>query len=128
MPSKFAAVIVLLAGAGIGGLGVHALHAQSNPPVYFIAEIDVQNVDGYTKEYVPKAVASLKAHGGRIIVATQKITPFEGEPPKGRVVAHVWESMEQLQGWYRSPEYQEVHHVGAKHAKYRTFAVEGITP
>ena len=56
-----------LAGIAIGGLAVQGLHAQAKPPVYFVAEITVTNPQAYGKEYAPKAQASIKAAGGKII-------------------------------------------------------------
>jgi hypothetical protein len=57
--------LVVLAGFGLGAIAIQALHAQEKPPVYLVAEIDVTDLDGYAKEYAPKAQASLEAHGGR---------------------------------------------------------------
>jgi hypothetical protein len=38
MKNSFAVAAVLAAGIGIGSFGVHALHAQSKPPVYMIED------------------------------------------------------------------------------------------
>jgi hypothetical protein len=40
------------------GTQVQALHAQPKPPVYYVAEVDVTDLDGYLKEYAPKAAAA----------------------------------------------------------------------
>jgi hypothetical protein len=41
---------------------MEALHAQAaKPPIYVVAEIDVTDIDGYTKEYGTKARAVLTA-------------------------------------------------------------------
>ena len=42
----------LAIGFGIGAL--HDLHAQTKPSLYYIAEGDVTDLDGYVKEFVPK--------------------------------------------------------------------------
>ena len=36
MKNSFAMAAALAAGIGIGSFGVHALHAQTKPPVYMI--------------------------------------------------------------------------------------------
>jgi uncharacterized protein (DUF1330 family) len=126
MKIQYSTALAMVAGIGIGAVAVQTLHAQATPPVYYIAEIDVTDLDAYTKEYAPKAQATIKAAGGRILAAGQKVTAFEGEPPKPRVAIQVWESMEKLRAWRNSAEYKEVRKIGDKYAKFRAFAVEGL--
>jgi uncharacterized protein (DUF1330 family) len=38
----------------------------------------------------------------------------------------VWDSLEQIQAWYNSPEYKEARKIGEKYAKFRSFAVDGV--
>lgn len=45
-------VFALIAGAGIGGSIVQALHAETKPPAYVVGEVDVTNYDALVKEYV----------------------------------------------------------------------------
>ena len=124
---------VALTGAAfaLGAITVQALHAQAKPPVYFVAEITVSNPEAYGKEYSPKAQASIKAHGGKLIAlggsgggGAEGLKSFEGEPPK-RAAIQMWESMDKLQAWFNSPEYKEARAIGAKYATFRTYAIEG---
>jgi len=115
----------MIVGAGLGGAAIQGLHAQAKPPVYFVAENDVTNPEGYRTEYLPLAQPSIKAHGGRYLAAGNA-TALAGEPPKSRVVILVWDSMEQLQGWFNSPEYQKARKIGEQYAKYRNYAVPGV--
>jgi len=126
MKTYYKVTLAMLAGIGIGAAAVHTLHAQAKPPVYFIAEIDVTNLEAYTKEYAPKAQATIKAAGGRLLAAGQKITVFEGEPPKPRVAVQVWDSLEKIQAWRNSAEFKENRKIGEKYAKFRSFAIEGL--
>jgi uncharacterized protein (DUF1330 family) len=127
MKTRYTVALAVLAGFGLGAVAVQGLHAQgAKPPIYFIAEVDVTNIDAYTKEYAPKAQALIKASGGRILAAGQKVTALEGEPPKPRVAVQVWESMEQIQAWRGSAEFKELRKIGEKYAKFRTFTVEGL--
>jgi uncharacterized protein (DUF1330 family) len=42
------------------------------------------------------------------------------------VVIQQWESMEKIQAFLNSPEYQALRVIGDKSAKFRIFAVEGV--
>ena len=125
MRVHYAAVAAMLAGIAIGAVAIESLHAQAKPPVYFIAENDVTDPEGYKTEYLPLAQASIEAHGGRYLAAGTA-TSFAGEPPKSRVVIHVWESMEQLREWFNSPDYRAARRIGEKYAKFRNYAIQGV--
>jgi uncharacterized protein (DUF1330 family) len=126
MRTRYMVTLAVVAGFGLGAVTVHGLHAQTKPPIYYIAEIDVTNVDAYTKEYAPKAQALIKASGGRLLAAGQKVTAIEGAPPKPRVAVQVWDSMEKIQAWRNSAEFKENRKIGDKYAKFRAFTVEGL--
>jgi uncharacterized protein (DUF1330 family) len=126
MKIQYSVFLAMLAGIGIGAIAVQTLHAQATPPVYLIAEIDVTNLEAYTKEYAPKAQAIIKAAGGRFLAAGQKVTALDGEPPKSRVAVSVWASMDKLQAWRNSEENKEARKIGDKYAKFRVFAIEGL--
>ena len=125
MKTRYTVMASMLAGIAIGAVAIQGLYAQGKPPVYFIAENDVMDPQGYKTEYIPLAQASIKAHGGRYLAAGTA-TAFAGEPPKSRVVIHVWDSMEQLQGWFNSPDYKDARRIGERYAKFRNYAIEGV--
>ena len=126
MRTRYAVAVAIVVGFGLGAVAVQSLHAQSKAPIYYIAEIDVKDVDAYTKEYAPKAQALIKKMGGKILAAGQKVTSIEGEPPKPRVAVQVWESMEKIKAWRGSDEYKEIRKIGDKYAKFRAFTIEGL--
>jgi uncharacterized protein (DUF1330 family) len=126
MTNRYAVALGLMVGFGLGAVAVQGLHAQAKPPVYLIAEIDVKNLDAYTKEYAPKAQALIKASGGRLLAAGQNVTSLEGAPPKKRVAVQVWDSMEKLQAYRNSAEFKDIRKIGNKYAKFRSFTVEGL--
>jgi uncharacterized protein (DUF1330 family) len=126
MKTQYSVPLAMVAGIGVGAAAVQTLHAQATPPIYRIAEIQVTDVDAYTKEFAPKAQAALKNAGGRFLAAGQKVTALEGEPPKTRVTIQVWESLEKMKAAYDSAEYKEARKIGDKYAKFRAFAVEGL--
>jgi uncharacterized protein (DUF1330 family) len=125
MKTRYIVTLAAVVGFGLGAFAVQALHAQAKPPIYYIAEVDVTDVDAYTKEYAPKAQALIKASGGRILAAGQKVTSIEGTPPKPRVAVLLWDSMDAIRAWRDSAEYKENRKIGDTYAKFRAFTVEG---
>ena len=125
MKTRHIVALSMLAGVAIGGAAIQTLHAQAKPPVYMIAINEVSNQEGYTKEYLPPAQKSIKDHGG-VYVAAGPGTQVAGNLPNGRVVILRWESMEALQGWRNSPEYQAALKMGQQYAKYNIIAVNGV--
>ena len=125
MKTRFTIAVSLLAGAVLGGALIQALHAQAKPPVYMIAINQVSNPDGYAKEYVPPAQKSVKDHGGEYVAAGPG-TRVAGNLPAGPVVILRWQSMEALQAWLNSPEFQAAFKVGEKYAKFNIVAVNGM--
>ena len=120
-----ATVASLLGGLALGGLMVQRLNAQAKPPVYFIVENEVSDVQSYLKEYASRARDMIKANGGRYLAAGDATT-FVGEPPKSRVAIFVFDDLEQIRTWLNSPEYKELKKVGDKYAKFRNYAVPGL--
>jgi uncharacterized protein (DUF1330 family) len=104
---------------------MHGLHAQAKPPVYMIAINEVRDAEGYAKEYVPPAQKSVKDHGGEYVAAGPG-TRIVGSLPQGPVVILRWKSMEALQGWHNSPEFQAALKIGEKYAKYNIITVDGV--
>jgi uncharacterized protein (DUF1330 family) len=125
MKTRYTVTFAMLAGFGLGAVAVQGLHAQAKPPIYYVAEIDVTNIDAYTKEYAPLAQASIKGRR-RLLAAGQNITSIEGAPPTKRVAIQVWDSMDKIQAWRNSAEYKKAREIGNKHAKFRAFTVEGL--
>jgi uncharacterized protein (DUF1330 family) len=125
MKTRFTVAVSMLAGAVLGGAAIQALHAQAKPPVYMIAINQVRNPDGYAKEYVPPAQKSVKDYGGEYIAAGPGMQ-VEGNLPDGAVIILRWESVEALQRWRNSPEFQAALKIGEQYAKFNIIAVNGI--
>src|SRR5437667_10572193 len=107
MKTQYVVTLAVVAGFGLGAVTVQSLHAQAKPPVYYIAEIDVTNVDAYVKEYAPVAQGTIKKFGGRLLAAGQKVTAIEGQPPTPRVAVRVWDSMETINAMSNTEEKKE---------------------
>ena len=115
----------MLAGVAIGGAAVQSLHAQAKPPVYTVTEIDVNDIDGYMKEYVPVAQPIIKKGGSTLLAASLKVTALDGTAPK-RAAINRWDSLEAAQALYNSAEYRAVQKIGEKYATFRRYAIEGL--
>jgi uncharacterized protein (DUF1330 family) len=125
MEAGWTVALSMVIGIALGGAAVQSLHARVKPPVYMIAINEVSNWEGYTKEYVPPAQKSVKDRGG-IYVAAGPGTQITGNLPNGPVIILRWESMEALQSWRNSREFQAALKIGEKYAKYNIIAVDGI--
>jgi uncharacterized protein (DUF1330 family) len=127
MKTHYTVALSIFAGVAVGAAAVHTLHAQAKPPAYVIAEIDVANVGPYDKEYVPPAAKAVADGGGKYIVRGGATVSFYGEPPKPRIAVMVFESMEKAQAAFNSSAYKEAKKLGDKYAKFRVYAVEGLS-
>jgi uncharacterized protein (DUF1330 family) len=125
MNSKYKMTLAALVGATLGAAAVQGLHAQAKPPVYTVTEIDVNNVDGYMKEYVPVVQPILKKGGGTLLAASLKVTAMIGTAPK-RVAINRWDSLGAAQAVYNSSDYKAAEAIGSKYATFRRYAVEGL--
>jgi uncharacterized protein (DUF1330 family) len=119
--------LAMVAGAVIGAAAVQSLQAQAKPPIYYVADNELTNPEAYSKEYAPRQADLIRASGGRYLVAGGKTTAFDGEPPRGRFVITVWDSIEKVQAWRSSAGFKELRQTGEKYAKFRGFAVEGVS-
>ena len=115
----------MLASFALGAFTVQRLNAQSKPPVYFVVENEISDVQGYLKEYAVHARDMIKANGGRYLAAGDATT-YVGEPPKSRVAIFVFDDLQQIQTWLNSPDYKALRAVGEKYAKFRNYAVPGV--
>ena len=124
MKTPLTIAVSILLGAALGGAAIQALHAQAKP-VYMIAINEVTDQNAYAKEYVPPAQKSVKDHGGEYVAAGPG-TQLAGNLPHGPVVILRWDSMEALEGWRNSPEFQATLKLGEKYAKFNIVAVSGM--
>jgi uncharacterized protein (DUF1330 family) len=127
MKTRYIITLSISAGVVVGAAAVQALHAQTKPPAYVVAEIDVMNPDPYDKEYVPPAAKAIADGGGKYLVRGGKTVAFYGEPPKSRIAVMIFASLEKAQAAFNSSAFKEAKKVGDKYAKFRVYAVEGVS-
>ena len=128
MKTRYTVALSILAGVALGAAAVQALHAQAKPIAYVVAEIDVTNPEPYEKEYVPIAAKAVTDGGGKYLVRGGETAAIYGEPPKPRIAVMAFESMKKARAAFNSSAYKEAKKVGDKYAKFRIYAVEGVSP
>src|ERR1700726_612873 len=95
MKLQYGFALTAIASVIVGGAAVQYLHAQSKPPIYYVAEFNIADPEGYMREYAPKEQALTRGYGGRRLAAGQKVIGIEGDPPSG-VIIELWESIANL--------------------------------
>jgi uncharacterized protein (DUF1330 family) len=126
MKTPYVVALSVAAGVVLGAGPVQGLRAQTKPPVYQISLEDVSNPEAIAKEYTPLASAASRKYGSRHIANGMAVS-IEGSQPKNRlVIINQWDSLEQLQTWFKSAEYQKAREVGNKYASFQIIAVEGL--
>ena len=116
--------LALFGGVALGAAAIHALHAQTKPPAYTIAEFEVTDPAKF-QAYGEKTGAAIPAAGGRFIVRAGKTHVLNGEPPK-RVVVIEWSNMEQAQAYFDSDAYKQLVAARDQGSKFRAFLIEGV--
>ena len=135
MKQYFGVTLGMAAGIVLGAGAVTGLNAQvKTPSVYLVTEIDVTNPDGYGKEFAPKAQATIKAAGGRLVAiggaggaGAKPVAAIDGTAPK-RVTIQGWDSLDQMNAWYKGADYQAALKIGQQYATFRRYAIEAAAP
>jgi uncharacterized protein (DUF1330 family) len=94
-------------------------------PAYVVVDIEVTDPEAY-EQYKLLAPPAIARYGGRYLARGGKSTTLEGEWQPSRLVILEFESLEQIQEWWDSPEYAEARRVRAGAATMQMVAVEGI--
>ena len=76
--------------------------------------------------YRDKALASIKAFGGKLVAATNNIDCREGDWRPTRIVMLEFPSMDKARAWYDSPDYQEVLPIRLNANKDKMVIFEGL--
>jgi uncharacterized protein (DUF1330 family) len=123
MKPHYALLATSVAGLAIGVALTTALPAQSTPPAYVVAEVEIHDADAFSREYAPKVAGTVQSYGGRFLTSG-KLTAIEGNIPQ-RFVIIQFESPEKARAWYNSPEYQPLLDIRKKTATTTLFIAEG---
>jgi uncharacterized protein (DUF1330 family) len=121
--------LVMLAGIALGGAGATAIHAQQAKvaPGYVVAEVEVNDTAAFGK-YAAAVPGTLAPFNAKYVVRAGKITPVEGDAPKGRYIVIAFDSVEKALAWEDSPAYEAIKPIRHGSAKSRIFIAEGVAP
>ena len=127
MRRSYNSVLFLAAGVAIGLAASGAIRAQQpkEPAGYLIAEVQVHDPATF-KKYAAQVPATLAPFGGKYLVRAGKITPVEGDAPKGTVVVTAFDSVARAKAWEHSQAYEAIKPLRHKSATSRVFIVQGV--
>jgi uncharacterized protein (DUF1330 family) len=116
--------LAMLAGAVLGAMATHGLHAQSSPPAFSVGELEVTDAAGYAPIAEVMAAANKKS-GAKIVVRAGRVEVVEGAVPQ-RVVISQWRSMDDAKRFYSSAVIRKAIEDRKKFTKARLYIVEGL--
>jgi len=76
-------------------------------PAYVIAQLTVTDPEGF-EAYRAAVPAVIEAHGGRYLLRGVAISNLEGELERPRIIVLEFPDKAAAEGFYNSPEYQEI--------------------
>ncbi len=89
--------------------------------------VDIEVIDSQTyEEYRKQVPALIAAHGGRYLVRGGNTRLLEGNSAPNRTVVLEFPSMEKIQAFYASAEYEPLKQLRMRATRSRVFAVEGV--
>lgn len=120
---KLEAVSLLLVAGLCLALGT--VRAQStSPKAYWVTEtLEIKDQEAFLKAVMAVA-PTVKQYGGRYIVLGGRIAADQGPEPK-RITVIEFDTFEQARKWVASPEGTNARAEVFKHAKARSYTVEG---
>ena len=91
---------------------------------YVVIDTESINTEAYS-EYVERVVPIIAAHGGRFLVRTSSIEPFDGDWEPKRLVIMEFDSLAAARGFVGSAEYGAIDEIRRRAANSRIVVVEG---
>ena len=125
MKTHYTVAVALLAGIGVGAVAVNGLHAQTKPPAYVIAEVQVTDADTW-KQYQAALPGTLAPYKTRTLARANPVALDNSTPPAGSLVIIAFNNMEEVKAFWNSPAYQAIIPLREKSAMTRIYAVEGV--
>jgi uncharacterized protein (DUF1330 family) len=95
--------------------------------VYIIAQIDIQDRDGY-RRYEEGFPTVFSKFNGELLVVSENPTVVEGSWPCTRTVLLKFPSREEAERWYRSPQYQALSQNRWNASKTNAVIVDELSP
>ncbi len=96
-------------------------------PVYLIIDITVTDPDVYG-EFLERVPAVVEQYGGRYLARSAEVSTMVGDWRPERIVLIEFQTIEQVQEFFASPEYQALVPLREQSATTRAIIVEGYEP
>ena len=93
-------------------------------PVYLIIEVTINDPEVY-EEFVARVPAVVEQYGGRCLARSGEVSTMVGDWRPERIVLIEFESIEQVQEFFASPEYLDLVPLREQSAATRAIIVEG---
>ena len=100
-PSLLAAVIAATFSAPV-------LAQDAEQPAYLVATLEVSDLNAYFATYGGPVFPMLAAAGAEVLVGTPTVNVLEGEFASSWTAIVRFPSIDSLNGWYTSAEYQAI--------------------
>ena len=123
---KLQVPMAVLAGVALGSLLSAAPQAQKAPIAYYMAEIDVKDVED-DKRVLANFPAPADAFGGRYLARGGKSITFNGDPPR-RLILVQFDSLDAIRAWREAAvtkQFEAERKVVGSNI-LRAFAIEGL--
>ena len=92
---------------------------------YLLAQVEVHDMEQYRK-YTARTPAVIEKYGGRFLVRGGEVVTLEGDAPASRLVLIEFPSLQTVQDFYASDEYQEVLQLRLPASTASFLALEGV--
>ena len=92
---------------------------------YVVGQVTVQDSDAY-EEYRKQATPVVEKFGGRFLARGGKVVNLEGDEPATRNVILEFDSLETIERWFNSPEYQDAKSYRVNVSVGNFMALDGI--
>ena len=92
---------------------------------YLLAQVEVRDMQQY-RQYTARTPDIIAKYGGRFLTRGGEVVTLEGEEPAGRIVLIEFPSLETVQEFYASAEYQEVKELRLPASTASFLALDGV--
>ena len=121
-------ITAAIAGGLLVSRVVQMLHAQSKPPAFVVAEVAVKDKAGFEENFLKATKKDIGDHGGKYLAGGyDKTLSLSGDEPPNRVVILQFANMDAVKAWRDQGAMDMENTVGSKYAKFRIYAVEGVS-
>ncbi len=98
----------LALGLGLSAMAFPVLAQQADQPAYLVATLGVADLAAYFERYGGPVFPMLAAAGAEVLVGTPTVETLEGDNAATWTAIERFPSMEALNTWYASDEYQAI--------------------